>query len=329
MKPIARGWLLWRPDPHLVKQESYEIDRLVEAAPLHGYEVEVVDPDSIELVVNSEGKSSLVRGGAYVDPPDFAVPRMGSMTDYFTLSVIRQLESIGVMMVNGSHAVATAQDKLYHLQILAKEGVPIPKTMLMRFPVDADFVEKEMGFPVVVKTLIGTQGSGVALCDGKEQLVDLLQFVEANNPNAQLVLQQFLAESKGRDVRVFAIGGQIVAAMERRAKSGFKSNYSQGGSAVPFETGPKNALAVAGICRILDLDMVGIDLLYDAEVGMRVCEVNSSPGFEGLEKTCGVDIPMALYRYLDIKYRISNKAKARMLGKDVEEIAKLYWPRPE
>jgi ribosomal protein L18 len=84
--------------------------------------------------------------------------------------------------------------------------------MLMRFPVDADFVEKEMGFPVVVKTLIGTQGSGVALCDSKEQLVDLLQFVEANNPKAQLVLQQFLAESKGRDVRVFAIGGQIVAA---------------------------------------------------------------------------------------------------------------------
>jgi gamma-F420-2:alpha-L-glutamate ligase len=329
MKPIARGWLLWRPDPGLVKQESYEIDRLVEAAPVHGYEVEVVDPDKIELVVNSEGKASLVRDGEYVDPPDFAVPRMGSMTDYFTLSVIRQLESVGVLMVNGSSAVANAQDKLYHLQLLAKEGVPIPKTMLVRFPVNADFVERELGFPIVVKTLVGTQGSGVTLFDTKSQLVDLLQFVEANNPKAQLVLQQFLAESKGRDVRVVAIGGQIVAAMERRAQSGFKSNYSQGGTAVPFETGPKNALGVASICRILGMEMVGIDLLYDDEVGMRICEVNSSPGFEGLEKTCGVDVPMALYRYLDIRYRISNKAKARMLGKDLEEVSRMYWPRPE
>lgn len=314
MKCAGRGWILWRPDPSLVKQERYEVDRLLESAPEHAYQVEVVNPDEMELLVNSEKEDGIFINGERVPLPDFVIPRMGSTSDYFSLAALRQLENLGVYCLNNANAVTLAQDKLLHLQVLARAGMPVPKTLLIRLPVDADFVEREMDFPVVVKTLVGTQGSGVYLCDDRQSLLDLLQFVEANNPNAQLVLQQFLSESRGRDVRVVSVGGHIVAAMERIAKTGFKSNYSQGGEARPFEYGPRNALSVAEVMRELDMDMAGLDFLYDEEIGFRICEVNSSPGFEGLEATCDVDVPAFIYQYLDVKFRISAKTKARMLS---------------
>jgi gamma-F420-2:alpha-L-glutamate ligase len=313
MKYAGHGWILWRPDPSLVKQERYEIDRLLETAPEHAYQVEVVNPDDLELLVNSDKKDGIYLNGERARLPDFVIPRMGSTSDYFSLAALRQLENLGVYCLNNASSVMLAQDKLLHLQLLARAGQPVPKTLLIRFPVDADFVEREMGFPVVVKTLIGTQGSGVHLCDDRQSLIDLLQFVEANNPNAQLVLQQFLAESRGRDVRVLSVGGHIVAAMERIAKSGFKSNYSQGGEARPFKYGPRNELSVAEVMRNLDMDIAGLDFLYDEEIGFRICEVNSSPGFEGLEATCDVDVPAFIYQFLDVKFRISSKVKARML----------------
>jgi gamma-F420-2:alpha-L-glutamate ligase len=313
MKYAGRGWILWRPDPSLVKQERYEIDRLLEAAPEHAYQVEVVNPNELELLVNSEKKDGIYINGEEAPLPDFVIPRMGSTSDYFSLAALRQLENLGVYCLNNATAVTLAQDKLLHLQVLARAGAAVPKTLLIRFPVDADLVDREIGFPVVVKTLIGTQGSGVHLCDDRQSLTDLLQFVEANNPDAQLVLQQFLAESRGRDVRVLSVGGHIVAAMERIAKTGFKSNYSLGGEARRFEYGPRNELSVAEVMRNLDMDIAGLDFLYDEEVGFRICEVNSSPGFEGLEATCGVDVPAFIYQYLDVKFRISSKVKARML----------------
>lgn len=313
MQPIARGWILYKPDPGLVKQESYEIDRLVAAAPENGYAVEVVNPDDIGLLVSSSKEHSVFLRGEEAALPDFVIPRMGSTTTYFAMAILRQLERLGVYCVNGAAEVELAQDKLYHLQVLAAAGLPVPKTILVQFPADPDLVERELGFPVIVKTLVGTQGSGVYLAEDREKLMDLLQFVEANNPAAQLVLQKYMSESRGRDVRVLAIGGHIVGAMERIAKSGFKSNYSQGGTVKPFDYGPRNEMSVAETMRVLGMEMAGLDFLYDEEVGFRICEVNSSPGFEGLEQACDVDVPAALYQYLDIKFRISVKARARIL----------------
>jgi len=319
MKYIAHGWILYRPDPGLVKQESYEIDRLVETAPRYGYDVTVVNPDHLSFLIGKSGDSDLYLEGNQVDPvPQFAIPRMGSATNYFMLAGLRHLEKLGITCINNADAVALAQDKLYHLQKLSEAGVSVPKTILVQFPVDLDLIEKELGFPVVVKTRVGTQGSGVHLCETRQALNDLLQFVEANNPQADLFLQQFSSESRGRDVRVLAVGGQIVAAMERRAAEGFKSNYSQGGTAIPFEYGPKNQMSVAYILNQLNMDMAGFDFLYDDAIGFKILEVNSSPGFEGIEKTCGVDIAAAVYRLLDVKLRISNKYKAKIMG----------WPEP-
>ncbi|NPA95544.1 MAG: RimK family alpha-L-glutamate ligase [Thermodesulfobacteria bacterium] len=312
---IAQGWILYRPDKSLVKQETYEIDRLLETAPRYGYKVEVVNPDELSFIIGMGGKPDLFLRGQHVDTlPDFVIPRMGSTTSYFALAVLRHLEKLGIYSLNSSTAVALAQDKLLQLQKLSDAGLPVPKTILVQFPVNIDLIEKEIGFPTVVKTRVGTQGSGVHLCDTRQALNDLLQFVEANNPDAELFLQQFVPESRGRDVRVLSIGGLIVGAMERKAAEGFKSNYSQGGSAMPFEYGPKNELAVADTMKVLGMDMAGLDYLYDDEVGMRILEVNSSPGFEGLEKTCKVDVAAAVFRFLDVKLKFSNKYKARVLG---------------
>ena len=314
-KYVAQGWILYRPDKGLIKQESYEIDRLLETAPRYGYRVEVVNPDELSFIIGMGGEKDLFLQGKHVDMlPDFVIPRMGSATSYFALAGLRHLEKLGVYSLNSSDAVALAQDKLLHLQRLADADLPVPKTILVEFPVNIDLIEKEIGLPTVVKTRIGTQGSGVHLCETRESLHDLLQFVEANNPDAELFLQQFLPESRGRDVRVLSVGGMVVAAMERKAAEGFKSNYSQGGSAVPFECGPKNQLAVADTMRVLNMEMAGLDYLYDDEIGFRILEVNSSPGFEGLEKTCGVDVAASVFRFLDVKLHISNKSKARIMG---------------
>ncbi len=316
-KKIASGWILYRPDKGLVKQEIYEVNRLMETAPRYGYEVEVVNPDELSFVIGDKNSGALYRHGELVDPlPDFAIPRMGSATSYFALAVLRHIEKLGIYTLNSSKAVALAQDKLRHLQVMADAGLPVPKTILVQFPVNIDHIEREIGFPTVVKTRIGTQGSGVHLCETRQALHDLLQFVEANNPDAELFLQQFLPESRGRDVRVLSVGGLIVGAMERKAAEGFKSNYSQGGSAVPFEYGPKNELSVANTMAVLGMDMAGLDYLYDDEIGFRILEVNSSPGFEGLENTCGVDVAAAVFRFLDVKLHISNKHKARLMGWD-------------
>lgn len=315
MTSVAHGWILYRPDPGLVKQESYEINRLLETAPRYGYEVEVINPDELSFLSGMDGGPDLYLRGEHVETlPQFVIPRMGSATSYFALAGLRHLEKLGIYSLNGSGSVTLAQDKLFHLQVLSDAGLPVPKTMLVQFPINIDLVERMIGFPTVVKTRVGTQGSGVHLCETRQALVDLVQFVEANNPNAELFLQQFLPESRGRDVRVLAIGSQIIAAMERKAAEGFKSNYSQGGTAVPFEYGPKNAMSVAETMRVLDMDMAGLDYLYDDEVGLRILEVNSSPGFEGIEATCDVDVAAAVFRFLDVKLRLSNKAKARVMG---------------
>ena len=154
MASVAKGWILYRADSSLVKQESYEIERLLETAPKYGYEVEVVNPDDLSFVIGMGGDPDLYHKGELVNPlPQFVIPRMGSATSYFALAGLRHLEKLGVVCVNNANSVTLAQDKLYHLQKLSDAGFPVPKTMLVQFPVNIDLVEKEIGFPTVVKLM--------------------------------------------------------------------------------------------------------------------------------------------------------------------------------
>ena len=210
--------------------------------------LDVLRPQAFELIVDAHEGWSAVYEGRRLPKPDLIIPRTGSETNYFTLAVLRHFERQGVAMVNGPSAVEAVADKLQTLQILSAAGLPIPKTLLAKFPVDVDLVERELGFPVVVKTLRGTRGEGVLLCSSREQFHDLANLLDGARTGADFIFQQYVKASHGRDVRLLVVHGRVVAAMLRKSTDGgFKSNISLGGVGVALD--PPAALVRSGRAR--------------------------------------------------------------------------------
>ena len=231
-----------------------------------------------------------------LEKPDFIIARTGSETNYFTLAVLRHFERQGVHMVNGADAVESVADKLHSLQLLASHGIPIPRTILGKFPVDIDLIDRELGFPVVVKTVRGTRGENVMLCDSREKFGELAGLLGGARPGGDLIFQRYIGASHGRDVRLLVVGGKVVATMERRASNGgFRANTSQGGTAVQYDPPAEMKSLAVRVAEVLQLDVAGVDILFD-EQGFRVCEANSAPGFQSLEAACGIDVPEAIFR---------------------------------
>ncbi|MFW6224674.1 MAG: ATP-grasp domain-containing protein [Bacteroidota bacterium] len=295
------GWILYKDSADLLKPEAYEIHKLVEVAGKHDIDIKVLSPEQIDIIVTREDRKSILVCDVPTALPDFILPRMGAGTTYFALAVIRHLERLGVYSINNSQSIDTVKDKLYTLQILAESNLPIPKTILLKFPVDSDIVIKHLKFPVIVKTLSGSQGSGVFLSTDKNSFEDLTQLINTTNKTANIILQEFIETSKGRDLRVLTIGGRVVSAMMRSANDGrFKANYSIGGNVEKFEITPELEWIVLEISRILNLDIAGIDLLFDKQ-GFKICEVNSSPGFRGMEKCCEIDVADEIFKFIKIR----------------------------
>ncbi len=301
------GWILHKHSNFLLKPETYEIQKLVEEGAAVGIEIKVYKPEQIEIIINRDDRKSIFVNDVLTSLPDFIIPRMGAGTTYFALALIRHLEKLGVYSYNSANSIDIVKDKLWQLQILAESGLPIPNTMLARFPLDLNLVGKHIGFPVVVKTLSGSQGSGVFLCETQNSFEELMHMLENSNPNVNLIFQEFVKTSYGRDLRVVTVGGRIVGAMERNAADGnFKANYSRGGDVKKFDITPEIEWLVLEVARILDLDIAGIDLLFDGD-RFKICEVNSSPGFEGLEKACEKNIAKEIIQYVSL--RLEMKAK--------------------
>jgi gamma-F420-2:alpha-L-glutamate ligase len=296
-----KGWIIYKPPQNEVKPEIYEINRLTEEAERQGIEVSVLAPDQFELIVTRDDRKSVMVDEQVVPLPDFVLPRMGAGTNYFALAVIRHLERLGVHTLNSSQSIDTVKDKLYTQQILAEHNLPVPKTMVIKYKVDVDLVERHLGFPVVVKTISGAQGSGVFLAETKSKFIDLMEMINAYRPNATMILQEFIAASRGVDLRVVTIGGRAIAAMKRTAgDDSFKANYSRGGKVEPYEITPEIEWLATETSRVLNLDFAGIDLLFDGD-HFKICEANSSPGFEGIESCCDVNIPEELYNFLRVR----------------------------
>jgi gamma-F420-2:alpha-L-glutamate ligase len=302
-----KGWILYKDSANHLKPETYEIHRFVEIAKEEGIDLLVVQPEQLDLTVTREDKRSILLESEPVELPDFILPRMGAGTTYFALAIIRHLERLGVYSVNSSQSIETVKDKLYTHQILAENNLPVPKTMLVKFPINADLVEKNIGFPVIVKTLSGTQGSGVFLSESKSSFKDLMQLIEATNKTANIILQEFISASKGRDLRVITIGCRVVACMQRIAQEGeFKANYSIGGKVEQYEVTPEIEWLATQTSQLLNLDIAGIDLLFDKD-HFKVCEANSSTGFEGIESCCDINVPKEIYHFIRIRRGLFNK----------------------
>lgn len=296
-----KSWILYKDSAAALKPEAYEIKRLIETGAQKGHEIDVFKPEQFELLVTAENERSLLVDGSVVPLPDVLLPRMGAGTTYFALSVIRQFERLGVPTFNTSLSTETVRDKLFTHQLLSRANLPIPKTMLAKFPIDVGLVERALGFPIVVKTLSGTQGSGVFLCETRLHFEDLMELIRATQSNANLIFQEFISDSRGRDVRILVIGGRVVAAMERTSvNDNFKANFSLGGEVKPFKPNRDAEWLALESARLLGLDIAGIDLLFDGE-GFKICEANSSPGFEGIEKCCETDIASEILDFISFR----------------------------
>lgn len=293
-----RGWILFHRELDPAHAEVPEVLRFQEAAGALGIDLAVLDPHRFELIVGSDEDWAVDYQGQRLERPDFIICRTGAETDYYTLALLRHFERRGVRMVNDAAAIERVADKLHTLQSLNRAGLPIPRTILGDFPVDIDLVERELGFPVIVKTLKGTRGAGVLKCENRSQFEDLAGLLESAEAKADFIMQHYVRASHGRDVRVLVVGGRVVAAMERRSLTGgFKSNVSLGGVGVAYNPPPEMAELAVKAADILGLDVTGIDILFDEE-GYRICEANSAPGFQGLERASGLDVPTAILEWI-------------------------------
>jgi len=285
-------WILYGDDIESNADLAHEARRFLVEGKKMDINVKVIRPSQFDLLVTQSDRESVLLDGVPVPLPDFVFPYFNHHDHgYFSLAIVRQLERLGVHVFNGADVIETVRDKLHTHQILAESGIDTPDTMLAKFPVDMKLIEETIGFPVVVKTLNGALGIGVFLIESRSALSDLMELVGETNPNLQLIFQKFVSVSKGRDLRLFVVDGEVIAAMERRAQDGgFKANYSTGGSVHFFDADDEAKEIAIKTSNVLNIDVGGIDLLFKEDGGYTICEANTFPGFKGLEKASGVNV---------------------------------------
>jgi len=295
------GWILSKIKEEEIKDAYYELLRFLEVAKKRNIKLRIFKPEQFDLMVTREDKKSIILNNELTQLPQFLLPRQGASTPYFSLAIIRQLERLGVPTFNSSSSIETVKDKLFTQQILASSNLPVPKTMLARYPLNTNLIEKTINFPAVVKTISGSEGSGVFLCETKGHLEDLMQLIDTAKTSTNFIIQEFIHYSRGRDLRVFVVGGRVIACMERISKDGsFKANFSRGGKVKPYPINDEIEWLATESARILGLEITGVDLLFDGE-HFKVCEANSSPGFKGLEKCCPISIPDTIFDFIQIR----------------------------
>lgn len=289
-------WILFNEEIESHTSEAFEIRRFMAEGKEMGIDVKVFHPEDFDLLVDNQERDTILIDGKPHKLPDFLLPRTYVIdTGYLALAVIRQLERMGVRVFNSSNSIEMVADKMHTHQVVAESGLPTPVTMLAKFPADMDLIESLIGFPIIVKTLLGVNGTGVFLIDNKKSFEDLMSLIGQTSPNVQLIFQKFISSSMGRDLRLFVVDGQVIAAMERTAKAGdFKANYSQGGSVQEFIPDDVARSLAVKTAEVLGLQVAGIDLLFD-ENGYTICEANSFPGFKGLESCCKVNVPREIF----------------------------------
>ena len=301
-----KGWIIYKVKESELLEEHYETRRFIEEAKKMDIELDVYRPDQIDIIVTKEDRKSVFVEGKSVALPDFILPRMGAGTSYFALALIRHMERLGVPCINSSVSIDTVKDKLFSHQILAEKNMPVPKTMLLKFPIDLRHIDKHMGFPLVVKTLSGSLGRGVFLAENINKFSDLTRIIELANPNLNIILQELIATSYGRDLRILVVGGRVIGCMQRKAgEDQFRANYSAGGSVEPYPLTDEIEWLAIEATRVLGLDIGGVDLLFDGD-SFKICEVNSSPMFKGMESCCDVNIPMEIFKYIKTRFSILN-----------------------
>lgn len=277
----------------------YSCKRLREAAVRRGHTVEIIDPLSCYMNINPAAPSVHYKG-RQLPHYDAVIPRIGSAITFYGTAVLRQFEMLGSYPLNESVAITRARDKLRSLQLLARQGIDLPVTGFAHSPDDtSDLIDMVGGAPLVVKLVEGTQGIGVVLAETRqaaESVIDAFRGL-----NAHILVQEYIKEAKGKDIRCLVVGNKVVAAIERQAKPGdFRSNLHRGGQANQVTITDRERDIALQAAATLGLDVAGVDILR-ANRGPLVMEVNASPGLEGIEKTSGVDIATLMIEWVELQ----------------------------
>ena len=283
-------------------RNEYESERLVQSFAGKGIEARMCHPDDFDIIVDRDIHRGIKYRGQNLELPKLVLVRLGAGILPFQLAVVRHFEQAGVPCINGSLPIETVKDKLRTSQILSRSGLPIPNTMMVRLPIDDGLVENNIGFPCVVKVVTGSYGEGVYLCERKRDYKKLMEFIDNIGNKKTMIVQEYLGERVGEDLRVLVIGGKVIGAMRRTAPEGdFRANITNGGTGENFPLTEEIEYLARETVRSLNLDIAGVDLLFDKR-GFRVCEANSNPGFKGFETYCGVDVADLITEY--VKFRI-------------------------
>ncbi len=309
----------------------YSTKRLKEAAESRGHEARVLNTLSFSIEVE-EGDPTLYYKNKRLGDYDAVIPRIGASVTFFGTAVVRQFEQMGVFCVNPSHGISVSRDKLRALQVLSRHRVGIPKTLFVRHSSEIlPGIERMGGPPVVVKLLEGTQGIGVILAETSAVAEAIIETL-SGPAKMSVLLQQFVKESKGKDVRAFVVGDRVVAAMRRTAQGDeFRSNIHRGGSAEVLELEPEYERTAVHAAQILGLRVAGVDML-EGKDGPILMEVNSSPGLEGIETATGIDVAgeivqlienEVLFPDIDIRQRLTLQSGYGVMEIPIDETSSL------
>ncbi|WP_149242046.1 30S ribosomal protein S6--L-glutamate ligase [Dyadobacter sp. 32] len=279
--------------------DLYSTRRLVEAIKKRGHQALVIDHVKCFVMIEG-GKPSVIYKGKPLKGIDAVIPRIGTSVTAFGCAVVRQLELMKVYTPIKSQAILRSRDKLRSMQVLAKSGVDIPKTVFAKNPAQVnELIHMVGGPPVIIKLLEGTQGVGVVLAEtikAAKSTIEAFYGLKAN-----FLIQEFISESKGADIRAFVIGNKVVAAMRRQGADGdFRSNLHRGGQGSLIELTPEEERTAIAAAKALGVKIAGVDLLQ-SERGPLVMEVNSSPGLRGIEEVSGIDIAALIIGYIEDK----------------------------
>ena len=276
----------------------YSHQRLKNAGEELGHEVYIINPLYCYMNVAASNPTVHYRGGKELPHFDAVIPRVGASITYYGTAVLRHFETMGVYALNESIAISRSRDKFRSLQLLARKGIPMPLTGFAQSPGDTeDLIRMVGGAPIVIKLLEGTQGKGVILADSHQSAISIINAFKEMSAN--ILVQEFIKESHGTDIRCFVVGDKVVAAIKRQAKEGeFRANVHQGGKATKVKLSPQERAISVAAAKTMGLKVAGVDLIRSHH-GPLVLEINSSPGLEAVEKASGVNIATKIIQYIE------------------------------
>ena len=301
----------------LSRNESlYSTKRLVEEGLKKGWDVRVIDylKCTIEIM---KGELLINYQGKVLPIPDAIIPRIGASRTFYGTAMVRHFEMMDVFSTSGNLAIARSRDKLRSLQVLSKNDVDMPKTVFASNESSAkDVIALSGGTPLVLKILEGTQGVGVVLVDSEKAAKSVLDAFYGMDVN--LLVQEYIAEANGSDIRAFVVDGEVVGAMKRKGAEGdFRSNLHQGGSATSYQLNRKEKATAIAAAKAMGLGVCGVDMI-PSKRGPLVMEVNSSPGLEGIEKSTNINIAEKIMEYIEknVKLKCDINPQKRKIKKD-------------